>query len=330
MFEFDGLMDMLTDIIDSVGEGAEGTAEMVDVNPNLGSQGTLWSATPNIDYMEDWDNDGIPNYADHFFGPGASSPMGSIEIPNEPYLNIPIDDGDINIISHLHQEQSDSNLPIEQLDHPEPGGNVESHGVGQVGGDHFGLHGDDAVTIAGDPEIDGSHWSVQEGDNSCAVASQRGVIEAITGINIPEAELAELAESKGWYDPERGTDPDAVGNLLEFYGIEVERQYDTSITELYDALDRGEKVIVGLDPYEIWNPETGPDGNPMEQPDKEGHAVEVTAIKMRADGGLNVVMNDTGILDGRSKEVAIEDFCNAWADHSNFSVITQTGGLTNV
>jgi len=56
----------------------------------------------------------------------------------------------------------------------------------------------------------------------------------------------------------------------------------------------------------------------------------VTGIKMKEDGGVNVVMNDTGIKDGRSKEVAIEDFLNAWADHSNFSVITQTGGLTNV
>lgn len=29
-----------------------------------------------MNYLEDWDHDGIPNYADHWFGPGAHNPVG--------------------------------------------------------------------------------------------------------------------------------------------------------------------------------------------------------------------------------------------------------------
>ena len=329
MEEFDGLLGILTDIIDSVGVSAESSPNLVDGIPILGAQSTPWNATPSLDYMEDWDNDGIPNYADDFYGPGASSPLGSMEAPGEPNLNNLTNDGNIDIRSNLHNDHSDDNVPIEQHDFTNAGNNEEVLRAEQVEEDHLGVHSEDAVTIAGNPEIDGSYWTYQEGKYSCAVASQRGIIEEITGINISEVELAEFAESKGWYDPKRGTDPEALGNLLEAFGIDVERKYDTSFLELKDALDRGKEVIVGLDPNEIWNPETGPDGNPLEQPDG-GHAVQVTGIKMKEDGGVNVVMNDTGIKDGRSKEVAIEDFLNAWADHSNFSVITQTGGLTNV
>ena len=34
-----------------------------------------------------------------------------------------------------------------------------------------------------------------------------------------------IAEANGWYDPEGGTSPQNVGNLLELYGIDVEKHF---------------------------------------------------------------------------------------------------------
>ncbi len=347
LLEFDGLFDMLTDAIDLLGGGvdnavvdpAEGAAAaaLTDSGHQLGALAPPWGATPNLNYMDDWDGDGIPNYADHWFGPGASSPFGALQAaPDAEFDPAMSDGGALEPGNHRPWDQSDVGLPAEHVGDHAPAqldgleglaeaaeSPVEQHSYGEAALDgwHLGLQAD-AVTVAGVPEADGSHWAMQEGANSCAVASQRGVLEAVTGMCLPEEELARIAESRGWYDPVSGTDPSAVGNLLEAFGVPADRKYETTFTELYDALARGEKVIVGLDANEIWTPQVGPDGHPMEQPDA-GHAVWVTGIQMREDGGLNVVMNDSGRPDGGSVEVPVEDFRNAWADYGNFSVTTR-------
>lgn len=347
LLEFDGLFDMLTDAIDLLGVGADsavadGGAEpapgaMTDAGPHLGALAPPWSATPSLNYMDDWDGDGIPNYADQWFGPGASSPFGAMETSPVTDLDSVLDDeGALESGHHQNGGQSGGGLPGGQVgDDPsmhehaldsfaEASDSQYDHGApaeAALDAWHLGVQAD-AVTVAGVPDLDGSHWAMQEGANSCAVASQRGVLEAVTGMCLPEGELAQIAESRGWYDPMSGTDPSSVGNLLEAFGVPADRKYETTFTELYDALARGEKVIVGLDANEIWTPQVGPDGNPMEQPDA-GHAVWVTGIQMRDDGGLSVVMNDSGLADGRSVEVPVEDFRNAWADYGNFSVTTR-------
>ena len=176
--------------------------------------------------------------------------------------------------------------------------------------------------LAGTPSGE-DYWHQQEASNSCAVAVQRGVIESLTGMCIPEAELSRVAEASGWYDPTCGTQPSAVGNLLELYGVPVERSYGAGLADLYDALQRGEKVLVGLDANEIWTPSVDLDGLPVEQSDA-GHAVQVTEIRAGSDGGFEVVMNDPGRADGAGFTTHLEHFENAWEDFGNYAVITRT------
>lgn len=114
----------------------------------------------------------------------------------------------------------------------------------------------EGVVITGTPDVDGQHWSWQGMNNSCAIVAQEGVLESLLGYDIPKTELEQMAYNNGWYDPKSGTPIECVGNILEAYGVPVEQGHDKSLIDIYNALDNGEKVIVGLDPYEIWEPAT--------------------------------------------------------------------------
>jgi len=179
-------------------------------------------------------------------------------------------------------------------------------------------------TIVGDPYNDMQFIHMQEGTNSCAVASQKEVLDSL-GIEVPEIELSYMAYQNGWFDPSSGTMPDDMGKILEAFNIPVERGYDHSLTDMYNALEHGEKVIVGLNANEIQNPQYDEAGNPVEQ-QVTGHAVWVTGLYQDDNGDWFVVMNDSGRPDGAGVTVTAEDFMNAWNDFGNFAVITNTSG----
>lgn len=183
--------------------------------------------------------------------------------------------------------------------------------------------GPSPVLTVGDPVGDTNFWHEQEAMQSCAVAAQRGVIEAVTGQCISEQQLATYAYQNGWYDPGTGTHPMAVGNLLEACNIPVERSFDNKLETIYDALLRGERVIVGLDANEINHCAVDHLGQPLELPDA-GHAVWVTGIEIDAQGGVQVVLNDPGHPGGCGARVPVAHFENAWDDFGHFAVVTQT------
>lgn len=174
--------------------------------------------------------------------------------------------------------------------------------------------------VAGDWAGDASTWHLQEDLNSCAIACQTDVLHSF-GIEVEESQIAGLAQERGWYDPRVGTDPGALGEVLEEFGIPVTKSYDTSLVDIKDALDEGRKVLVGLDANEIWYPQRDELGNPLELPDG-GHAVWVTGIAENPSGDLEVILNDTGHEAGRGSRVAIDDFLNAWNDFGRNAAIT--------
>jgi Peptidase_C39 like family len=180
---------------------------------------------------------------------------------------------------------------------------------------------------AGDWAGDASTWHLQEAPNSCAIACQADVLNSF-GIEVEEGQIAELAQERGWYEPRQGTDPKALGHVVEAFGIPVTQSYDTSLVEIKDALDDGRKVMVGLDANEIWEPRKDVWGNPLEQPDG-GHAVWVTGIEESPAGDLEVILNDTGHEAGRASRVAMHDFLNAWDDFGRHAAVTDIspGGI---
>ncbi|MFB2917869.1 hypothetical protein [Aerosakkonema funiforme] len=173
----------------------------------------------------------------------------------------------------------------------------------------------------GNPETDADCWQRQESSTSCAVVAQIGVYESITGLEFSEVEACRIAQEHGWYDPESGTSSANIGKFLEYCGIPTEQRYDATLVDIADALERGDKVIVGLDANEIWYPARDPEtGSPIEQ-SNAGHAVWITGIDPEPDGSVKVILNDSGTPDGRMKVVDAEDFLNAWGDYGNLLVV---------
>lgn len=172
----------------------------------------------------------------------------------------------------------------------------------------------------GNPFEDANCWQQQNGQNSCAVVAQMGVLESITGVDLSENEVCEFAEANGWFDPQTGTNSAAVGNILNAVGVTTDSYYNADLNDITEALAKGDKVIVGLDANEIWQPVRDSNGNPIEQGDG-GHAVWVTGIDQLPDGSVKLILNDSGIPDGQMKVVDAEDFINAWDDFGNQIVI---------
>jgi hypothetical protein len=179
----------------------------------------------------------------------------------------------------------------------------------------------------GDPVEESQHWQQQEGASSCAVVAQISIFESITGICISEDQACDIAEQNGWFDPDIGTRPSDIGKLLNQLGVATEQKYDATLLDIADALEKGDRIIVGLDANEIWHPMRDEFGNPIEQPDA-GHAVWVTGIDTKPDGSIKIILNDSGTPDGRMEAVDAMDFLNAWEDCGNFLVIADATDRT--
>jgi len=116
-----------------------------------------------------------------------------------------------------------------------------------------------------------------------------------------------------------------VGKLLNELGVPTEQKYDSTLLDIADALEKGDRIIVGLDANEIWQPIRDKLGNPLEQTDA-GHAVWVTGIDTKPDGSVKIILNDSGDPNGMMKVVDALDFLNAWEDYGNFLVTADASG----
>ena len=172
---------------------------------------------------------------------------------------------------------------------------------------------------------DAAHWHYQGPENACAVVAQGSIIESLTGHPFDQAAAVAYLESHGLYDPEHGTRLDQVGALFDLNGI-AHTDGPADLSTLADALAHGDKVLVGLDAHEIWNPEHDASGYPIDQVQSAGHAVWVTDIGQDAHGQWQVVVNDSGQPEGAGVCVGLADFLNAWHDYGNFTVIAHAGG----
>ena len=158
-------------------------------------------------------------------------------------------------------------------------------------------------------------WHVQDGDFSCAVCVQQFIINEFTGQHLSEQELCTLAEENGWFDPESGTSPKDVGNLLELYGIDTQVNYEGSISDIKNTLDQGGRVIVGVDSMVLWVDGFG--NYPICGTD---HAIEIIDIDDSDPLDVRVIINDSGSGNGCGRSVPYLDFMEAWTPSGGFMV----------
>lgn len=170
--------------------------------------------------------------------------------------------------------------------------------------------------IIGDPTHAMEAWHSQTGNN-CANDAQEFVAEDILGIELSEDDLAEIATENGWFEAESGTPVMNIGNLLEYYGIETEQSFHNSFNDLRESLADGNKIIVTVDAEELWSGENnewflpGMDAN---------HAIQVVGIDERDPDDIRVIINDSGVANGKCVTVPADIFMDAWEDGDNFMV----------
>ena len=145
------------------------------------------------------------------------------------------------------------------------------------------------------------------GENVCAVLCEIFILQR-HNISYDEEELVNTAKEKEWLKPE-GTPLCCIGNLLELMGLKVERQYDSTISDLRQALEDDGDVVVGVDREKLYADENDPE-------DLTNHAIVVTAID---DDSVT-------IFDPYKKpeiiSVPLPEFMDAWKESRFYMVRT--------
>jgi hypothetical protein len=200
---------------------------------------------------------------------------------------------------------------------------AELNRVGQQGGDIARQDNDKQGTqdiaekqTIGTPEQDVQHYHPQEGDDTCAIAAQRGIIEKHTGRDPGEEALRQQASENEWYTEGKGTATTDMGKQLEANDVPVGFEGEADMSRLESELAQGHDVIAAVDSGSLWN---DPDY------DGEGHAVWVTGLEKDDVGKVtSVFVNDSGNpeLAGGGK-VKAEDFQRAWAGSKNYMLSTR-------
>ncbi|MBR8837525.1 MAG: hypothetical protein DSM106950_26835 [Stigonema ocellatum SAG 48.90 = DSM 106950] len=245
-----------------------------------------------------------------------------------------------------HTTGSDSNLGINLHDqhhsfwdvshHPDHF--AHAHGVASVGNhwDTTGVMHDYSQSytlgadssfygnVIGHPAEDAQFWHEQASNTSCAVVSQLSILESITHTHLSEDAVCKIAQDNHWYDPDSGTKPDDIGKILNAFGVPTDHKHDATLQDLADALNKGDKVIVGVNANDIWHPVKDPvTGEPLPQ-EIAGHAVWVTGIEQEPSGSVKIILNDSGTPNGCMETVDATDFLNAWRDCGQDMIVAHT------
>lgn len=190
-------------------------------------------------------------------------------------------------------------------------------------------------------ELDTFDPNIYQGySNTCAIRSQEIILRDY-GIMIPQEELMQYAEHKGWFNPdpeEGGTDPRCAGNLIDDCGIKTIRKYDADIFDIIGELRAGHRVMVGVDSKELWL-RNEPNvikrlfqnvvnhGKDLIQDvnDIEGatHALIVAGVRVNPSDPSDIHVT---IIDPGTGEMCVEytfkEFENAWEDSHHYMVAT--------
>lgn len=182
--------------------------------------------------------------------------------------------------------------------------------------------------VHGSPIEDMALWDQQDDPMSCAVATANMMFRT-AGLDVGESEIAAVFESQGIYDPNSGTDPYliddvindmAINNNLNIHAEEINGFTPQSLEEM---LDQGVRPLVGVDSSELYG-----NGNRLLNemgliPDT-GHAVQVTGIVHNEEGDF-VVINDPGFPEGAGQMIPMGDFMGASEDFGNTAVAMMEG-----
>lgn len=202
----------------------------------------------------------------------------------------------------------------------------------------------DKITIGYEPNENKDTFDPQifQGPNpTCAICSQEVVLRDF-GIDVSREELVQFATEKGWFlpDPQYGGTPkEAVGNILDAFGIQTNRYDNASFGDIVRELAAGHRLIVSVDADELWvkkEPEMhkrlfGEVKNKVNDAlqnafgvEGANHALVVAGINVNPNdpSDVHVVLIDTGSGD-YCIEYTWKQFSDALADSHNYVIATK-------
>ena len=148
----------------------------------------------------------------------------------------------------------------------------------------------------------------------CCLECEKYVLTSF-GVGYDEEQIMTAAVHNGW-SKEAGTALHNVGRHLEDRGLIVTRRYKSSVIDIVQALNDGEKVIVAVDGGELL-------GNMAEERTEDlivGKVPDHTVVVLSVDMSSGIVMvydpNSTNEVD----EYPMDVFEDAWEDSMNYLV----------
>ena len=141
----------------------------------------------------------------------------------------------------------------------------------------------------------------------CAIRAQQMVLRNY-GIEASTEELTELAKKQGWFEEDKGSAFDFVGELLNHYGVEAVQMRNAGIYHIMHELSQGHKIIVGVD---------AEDNEAQAQ-----HVMLVAGIDTTDPDNLKVVVKDP--VDPKCDETyTANEFMQRWKHTGCFMVATK-------
>jgi hypothetical protein len=262
----------------------------------------------------DFDADGVADAYD-IFDPESGAETLVIDVDGDGFVDTAVTDADGDGIFESGVADTDGDGEIDSEFDPSTGLPVEPTVP-------FEETGDDPVTIDetsndddqvhGDPMAEIPYHQAQVGPNDCLPTSVAMVLTEVTGAEVPQGDLVDLANEMQLLGPDGMTLEGGV-QLLEHYGVEAEVETG-SMEDLRAMLDEGRPVIIGLDSDDLYGTGDSPFADDM----VAGHAVVITGIDDEA--GL-VYINDPGFPDGAGVAIPIEQFEDAWTDADHTMIV---------
>jgi hypothetical protein len=143
------------------------------------------------------------------------------------------------------------------------------------------------------------------GENICAVFCEIFILHR-RGIPYNQEELLSSAKLRGWLKA-KGTPLFCIGNLLAYSGLMVCRRYDSTLSDIRQALKRDNDVVVGVDREKLYAEE-------IDMEDLTNHAVVVTHIEDDA-----VTIFDP-YQEPYISRIPVTDFMNAWKESHHYTI----------
>lgn len=155
----------------------------------------------------------------------------------------------------------------------------------------------------------------------CCLECEKYILDDF-GMSFNDDLLMSDALQNGWFK-ENGTALHNVGRHLEKAGLMVTRRYKSSVTDIIEALDGYEKVIVALDSGELKGERTAEISEDLLVGQISDHTVVILSLD---DKNKTVKIYDPASANAVDI-YPLEVFLDAWADSMNYMVTASPMGM---